>query len=318
MPATTIVVLDQDTNGIPLPRPSFEHEWVEHGLTRPDEVAARIREADIVISNKVPVGAKEIDGAPRLRMVAISATGHNHIDLVKCAERGITVSNVRGYANRGISEHVVAMLLCVLRNLHNFHASVVSGEWQESPIFWLDRHPVLDLDGLNLGIVGAGNLGRATGKLAAAMGMNVRYLLRGREDDLPRIGLDELLAWSNVVSLHCPLAADNAGMVDAGFLGKMRDGSVLINTARGGLVDHQALIEALRSGKLAGAALDVLDQEPPPHGHPIIGFRHPGLLITPHVAWVSRNSLAELARQVSANIEGFMAGTPTNVVEAPR
>lgn len=318
MTRPVIVVLDQDTNGVPLPRPSFDHEWVEHGTTTPGEVAGRIRQAAIVVSNKAPIGAREIDAAPGLRMVSIAATGHNHVDLEKCAERGITVSNVRAYANRGIAEHVVAMLLCILRNIHNFHASVAAGEWQESPIFWLDRHPVLDLDGLRLGIVGAGNLGRATGSLAAAMGMDVRYLSRGTDDGLPRLGLGELLARSDVVSLHCPLTAGNAGMVDAGFIARMRDGAILVNTARGGLVDHAALVGALRSGKLAGAALDVLDREPPPADHPVLNFRHPGLLVTPHVAWVSRNSLAELSRQVTGNIEAFMAGTPRNVVEAPR
>ncbi len=310
-----IVVLDAATNGRDLPRPGFDHEWIEYNLTSDAEVADRIRNADIAVSNKTPIGTDAIGLKPRLKMISIAATGYNHIDIGACARNGIVVSNVRNYAGRGIAEHAMGMLLCILKNIHNHHRSVREGKWQESETFWLNLYPALDLHGRNLGIFGAGSLGRATGRLAEAMGMNVRYLLRSEMDGLERMDRDTLLAWSDVVSLHCPVTADNAGMVNESFLGRMKDRSILLNTARGGLVDHEALKAALQSGKLFGAGLDVLDPEPPPENHPMINFSHPGLLVTPHVAWISETSLDKLTRQVIANIEQFMAGNPQNTVE---
>ena len=315
MSKPTIVILDAATNGRELPRPAFAHEWVSYDLTEDDQVAERIAPAHIVVSNKTPITAASLEGAANLGMVALAATGFNHVDIGACAARGIVASNVRAYANQGIAEHVMAMLLCLLKNLHNYHLSVLDGKWQDSPLFWLNLYPAADLAGRRLGIIGAGNLGRATGALASAIGLEVRYRRRGDQSDgLERMELDELLAWSDVVSLHCPLTADNAGMVDERFIARMKDRSILINTARGGLVDNSALTAALESGKLLGAGLDVLDQEPPPAGHPILDFRHPGLLITPHIAWISEHSLDSLGRKLVDNIEAFMRGDPQNVV----
>ncbi|MGI9305883.1 MAG: NAD(P)-dependent oxidoreductase [Gammaproteobacteria bacterium] len=309
-----IVVLDAATMRGTLQRPSFPHRWIEHPQTAAAEAAARIKTAHIVIANKTPLCAAAVANAKNLELVAVAATGADQIDLDACRRAGAAVCNVRNYANRSVAEHVMALVFCLSRRILSHHCRTVAGEWAESAVFSPDMGSIATLQGAQIGILGAGALGKATAKLAAALGMSPVFWLRGEEDELPRLPLAELLSSSGIVSLHCPLSPATKNIINRETLALMKPGAFLINTARGGLVDSAALAGALREGRLGGAGIDVLPQEPPPANEPLLADSLPNLIITPHAAWASGSALKIFHRQLRDNIEKFYAGAPQNII----
>ena len=312
----TIVFLDRNTLRADVRRPAFEHEWREHEKTSPEQVVERLRDATIVITNKVPLRRAAIDQLPRLKMIAVAATGVDIVDLDAARERGLTVSNVRGYARRVVPEHVFALILALRRNLLAYREDVLRGAWAESDAFCLLDHPIRDLAGSTLGLVGHGSIGRGVERLARAFGMRVlvsehRDAARLREG---RASFDEVLRESDVLTLHVPLTEETRHLIGARELGMMKREALLINCARGGVVDEAALAEALRGGTIAGAGVDVLSQEPPRDGNPLLDPEIPNLIVTPHIAWASLEAMQALADQLIENIEAFVRGEPRNLV----
>lgn len=314
-----IVQLESESLIADLRRPGFPHTWTEHAATRPEEVLARLQGATIAISNKVPLSAAVIEALPDLRMIAVSATGTNNIDLVACRERGIVVSNIRGYARHTVPEHVFALLLALSRNLVAWRETVQAGGWQKSSQFCLFDHPIRDLHGATLGLVGSGSLGGGVARLAEAFGMRV---LRAERRGAPTLrpgytAFDTVLREADALTLHCPLTAETTHLIGEPELRAMKRSALLINAGRGGLVDEVALTRALRDGWIAGAGFDVLTAEPPPADHPLLApdlLALPNFLLTPHVAWASRPAMQVLADQLIENIEAFVAGSPRNCV----
>jgi glycerate dehydrogenase len=290
-------------------------EWVDYPVTKGAEVLARAAGAEVLITNKVKVPGNLVGELPSLRLIAAAATGVDNIDTAAAKRRGVAVCNVRGYATRTVPEHVFAMLLSLRRNLAPFQQVVRDGEWSRSEIFCLHTYPIRDLAGSTMGIVGFGSLGQAVGKLAEAFGMQVLVAERpGVSAPRPgRVALDDVLRVADVVTLHLPHSG-GAPLIGARELAMMRPEAILINTARGALVDGAALLDALRNRRLGGAALDVLSTEPPPADHPLLTARLPNLLITPHIAWASLGAQQQLADEVIANIAAFMKGEARNRV----
>ncbi|WP_334078812.1 D-2-hydroxyacid dehydrogenase [Microbulbifer sp. M83] len=296
----TMKLEELDTSGL---EASLEH-WDLYESTAPEQVADRIAGADVVITNKVVLDRELIENAARLKLICVCATGTNNIDHEAAEERGIPVRNVAGYAQASVPQHALALILALATRWHQYHSDVVAGRWSESPVFTMLDYPVMELAGKKLGIIGYGDLGRKTAELGRALGMEILVAesFTG-EKKAGRTPLGQLLAEADVISLHCPLTDETDKLVDREFLAAMRAGALLVNTARGGLVDETALAEALENGHLGGAALDVLSVEPPPADHPLLAGDIPNLIITPHSAWISRESRQRLLDGVVANIE---------------
>nr|MBL8411611.1 D-2-hydroxyacid dehydrogenase [Dechloromonas sp.] len=314
-----IVYLERESVIAEVRRPAFAHDWIEHPRTLPGEVQARLDGATIAITNKVPIPAEVIAALPDLRMIAVAATGTNIVDLEACKARGIVVSNIQGYAEHTVPEHVLALLLALSRNLLAWRASLQAGRWQQSDQFCLFDHPIRDLHGATLGIIGSGSLGGGVIRLAEAFGMRVlRAERKGATAVRPGYtAFAEVLASADAISLHCPLTPETRGLIGEAELRAMKSSALLINTARGGIVDEAALIRALKAGWIAGAGFDVITAEPPPAGHAMLDpelLALPNFLLTPHVAWASRPAMQTLADQLIDNIEAFVAGAPRNRV----
>ena len=319
-PPARIVFLDRETlPGTIALRPfGFPAELTAYDRTRADEVRARIAEADIVITNKVPISREAMASAPRLRLIAVAATGTNMIDLGAARERGIVVSNVRNYAKHTVPEHTFALILALRRSLLQYRSSVAAGRWQEADQFCYFDYPIADLGGSTLGIIGGGALGSAVARLGQAFGMTTIFAGR-KGDPQPREGrvpFAQVLERSDVLTLHVPLLPETRDLIGAAELALMKRRALLINTARGGLVNEVALYDALTSGRIAGAGFDVASAEPPPADHVLMKLLAlPNFLLTPHVAWASEQAIQALADQLIENIELFMAGTPRNIVD---
>ena len=316
-----IVVLDRGTlpREIELRPLGFAHELVVHDATAPDEVPGRIAEADVVITNKVPVRAEAIARAPNLRLVAIAATGYDNIDLPACAARKIVVSNVRNYAVHTVPEHTFALIFALRRSIVAYRQSVAAGAWQKSGQFCYFDYPIRDVAGSTLGVIGDGALGQSVGDIGKALGMRVLYsAYKGTTGMGPLYTpFEEVLRASDVITLHCPLLPSTRNMIGAAEFALMARRPLLINTARGGLVDEHALADALERGLIAGAGFDVVTTEPPPRDHPFMRLLdRPDFILTPHVAWASREAIQALADQFIENVELFWRGTPRNVVTA--
>lgn len=282
-------------------------ELVLHGHTAPADTAARLAGARIALTNKVVIDAAVMDACPTLRFIAVTATGTNNVDLAAAAARGIRVANVQGYGTAAVAQHTFALILALANRLGEATRDARSGRWSASPTFCLMDYPVLDLPGATLGIVGFGELGQAVARLGEGLGMRV-LVAEGRAGPAPgRLPLAQVLAESDVVSLHTLLTPDTDRLMNAQRLAQMKPGALLVNTARGGLVDEAALLAALTSGHLGGAGLDVLSVEPPPADHPLLRADLPNLLLTPHCAWVSRGARQRLLDATVANIRGFIA-----------
>jgi glycerate dehydrogenase len=293
--------------------------WTAHAATSPADTAARIADADLVVSNKVVLGPAQMDAAPRLKLICIAATGTNNVDLAAARARGIAVTNVTGYATRSVVQHVMAVMLGWATRLWDQHQAVRAGTWSGATHFCLLGDAVggavRELAGRRLGIVGYGELGRGVARAAGAFGMEVLIAqLPHRPADPERLPLAELLPQVDVLSLHCPLTDETRGLIGAAELARMRPDALLINTARGGIVDERALADALRAGAPGAAAVDTLTVEPPPPEHPLLAADIPNLIITPHAAWSSREARQRLLDEVAENISAFAAGERRNRV----
>jgi glycerate dehydrogenase len=290
-------------------------EWQVYQSTSPEEVAERIRDADVVLTNKVRLMSGEFQNADRLKLVGLLATGTNNIDLEAAKSRGVCVCNAVSYATPSVAQHAISLMLALATNLLSYVEDVQQGVWHKSESFCLNHHPIIELSGKKLGIIGYGTLGREVARIAKAMGMKVLICQRpGSEPQNKRIPLDELLGQVDVLSLHCPLTNDNSHLINSDSLELMKPSALLINTARGGLVDSAALIDALKDQQIAGAAIDVLDIEPPASTEPLLNVHLPNLIVTPHNAWCAIESRQRLVEQVRDYILAFLSGHPLNRV----
>jgi len=322
------VFLDTDTLGpedidlSPLTRLLADLEF--YSSTSAGQVAERVGDADIVLVNKARLTADIIRSAANLKLICLAATGSDNVDLAAAGEAKIIVSNIRNYCTPSVVQHVFALILSLTQRLNDYQQAVRGGAWKTGRPFCLLDFPIRELDGKTLGIVGYGSLGGAVGHAAAAFGLHVLAARRpydpadndepGPSGSVQRVGFGCLLARSDIVSLHCPLNTDTTNLIDRNALAAMRDDALLINTARGGLIDSAALVAALQTGQIAGAGIDVLRQEPPVDPEPLIDTPPPNLIVTPHIAWAGRESRQRAVDQMAANIAAFLRGSPTNNV----
>jgi glycerate dehydrogenase len=311
-----IVFLDRSTLQARVRRPAFEHTWTEHPVTAVSELPQRLAGATIAITNKVPLREATLRALPDLRMIAVAATGYDVIDVAYCKAHGIAVANIRNYAVHTVPEHAFALITALRRNLLAYRRDVENGRWQQVDQFCFFDHPIRDLHGATLGILGEGVLGQATAQIGRAFGMQVLFADHPppKAPDVVFTSLERVLAESDVISLHLPLSDATRNLIGAAELRRMKRTAILINTARGGLVDEQALAQALREGVIAGAGFDVLSREPPKEGNPLLELRMPNFILTPHVAWASDGAMQFLADQLIDNIEHYVGGRPQNLV----
>jgi glycerate dehydrogenase len=293
-------------------------DFEAHDRTPPAQIIDRASGAGVALTNKVPFDANTLRSLPNLKLIAVTATGYNIIDTAAANAHGVVVCNVPEYGTPNVAQHVFALLLELASRTGHHARTVREGKWSAAPDWCYWDYPLIELNGLTLGIVGYGRIGRAVARIANAFGMRVIALRRRAPQGATDPGvtaiddLDAFLRESDVISLHAPLTAHNAQMVNANFLAKMKPTAFLINTARGGLVDEQALAEALNEGRIAGGGLDVLTKEPPTAGNPLLTAKN--CVITPHIAWASRPARQRLLDVTAANIRAFLAGRPENVV----
>ena len=314
--AMRIVFLERNTFRVEFRRPRFPHEWTEFGETDPSDVAGRLSGADIAIVNKLPLRTDELSQVPQLKLIAVAATGVDNIDLQYCRTNHIAVCNTRNYAGHSLPEHVLMMMLALRRNLIAYREDVSQGRWHKANQFCLLNAPIHDLYGSTLGIIGYGFLGRAVHQLAGALGMKVLIAERKGEQEIRngRVPFDALLGQCDIVTLHCPLTPETVNLIGERELRMMKPDALLINAARGGLVDETALVRALREGWIAGAGVDVLTQEPPRKSNPLLDAELSNLLVTPHIAWASSEAMRVLADQLIDNLEAFVRGEFMNRV----
>ncbi|MFM0128713.1 D-2-hydroxyacid dehydrogenase [Paraburkholderia sediminicola] len=310
-----IVLLDSGTLPTPLTAPAWASEWSIRPATRAADVVHALEDATIAITNKVPIRAADLRRLPKLRFICVAATGFDCIDIDACRESGVIVSNVPGYSAQSVSEWALASIFALRRNLFAYREAARIA-WPGSPHFCVHGAPILDIAGSTLGIVGRGAIGNALARLARAVGMNVMFAEhRGRstirEGFTP---FDDVVRSADVLSLHCPLTESTRNLIDAPTLRAMKRGALLVNSARGGLVDSAALIKALESGHLGGGALDVLPQEPPDPHEPLLACAHPNLIVTPHISWAATHAANRLNAGIDANLAAFHTGAPINVV----
>ena len=309
-----IVFLDRETLDANLRKPNFPHDYTEYDVSSVDEVATKLKGATIAITNKVPLRADTLQHLPDLKLIAVAATGTDVIDKAYTSVHGITVSNIRNYAFNTLPEHVIALIFALRRNLVNYVDSVRAGRWQQARQFCYFDYPIHDISGSTLGIIGYGALGKSIRTRAEALGMKVLV-----NDVIPGpdiVDVATILREADVVTLNMPLTPDTKNMIGAKQFAMMKKTAIIINTARGGIVDEQALADALRGGVIAGAGFDVLTVEPPKQGNVLLDPTIPNLIVTPHVAWASKEAMQVLADQLVDNIDAFVAGAPRNVVTA--
>ncbi|WP_026608294.1 D-2-hydroxyacid dehydrogenase [Methylocapsa acidiphila] len=310
----SIVFLDRSTLEANLRTPNFPHSYKEYEKTAPDQIVERLADATIAIINKVPMREATLAQLPNLKLIAVAATGTDVVDKAYAKSRGIVVSNIRNYAFNTVPEHVFALAFALRRNIVAYRDDVRAGRWQECDQFCFFDHPIRDMRGSTLGIIGYGAIGKSLAQIAEAFGLKVLAY-----DVFPQPGLvdfETVLRESDIITLHAPLTAETKNMIGPRELRMMKRDAVLINTGRGGLVDEAALAEALTQGVIGGAGFDVLTVEPPKQGNILLDLRLPNFIITPHVAWASREAMQVLADQLIDNVDAFAAGKPQNVVEA--
>ncbi|WP_075321065.1 2-hydroxyacid dehydrogenase [Histophilus somni] len=307
-----IVFLDSTAipKHITIPRPSFEHQWIEYEYTDADQLIDRAKEADIVITSKVIFSREVMLQLPKLKLIAITATGTNNVDLIAAKELGITVKNVTGYSSVTVSEHVLGLIFALKHSLMNWYKDQLSAKWADCKQFCYFDYPITDVKGSTLGVIGKGCLGSEIGRLATALGMNVIYAERCGATEIRSgyLPFEQVLKQADIVTLHCPLTEQTQNLINAETLKLMKPTAYLINTGRGPLVDEQALVEALENKVIAAAAIDVLVKEPPEKENPLIqaATRLPNLIVTPHIAWASDSAVTTLVNKVAQNIEEFV------------
>ena len=311
-----IVVLDRDTL---VNRPfefDFPHTLSSYGTTEAHETLARIRGADIIITNKVVISAEHIAANPQLKLIALAATGVNNVDVEAAKQNGTAVCNIRAYGNESVAEHAFMMMITLMRNLPAYQRDVAAGLWENSPFFCHLGAPMRDLNGKTLAIFGRGNIGKTLATYAQAFKMNVVFAEHKNAQSVRDgyVSFDEAIRSADVVSLNCPLTPQTANMIGEAELQQMKPGAILINCGRGGLVDEAALVAALKYGQIGGAGFDVLTQEPPRDGNPLLKARLPNLIVTPHIAWASQEAANRLFDILLDNINRFVVGNPQNLV----
>ncbi|MCW8932438.1 MAG: D-2-hydroxyacid dehydrogenase [Gammaproteobacteria bacterium] len=313
------VVLDLDSlNNNDLNLDKLEQclpNWTFYGNTKPEEVDSRIANADIVVSNKVVLGKDTLSHAKQIKLICIAATGTNNVDLNAAKKYQIPVCNITHYATHSVPEHVFRLILSLNGRLIENNAACVQGMWSQSPYFCLLNYPPQDLNGKTIGIIGYGDLGQAVAKIAKTFDMKVLIAKRDNNDRREgRLSLNDLLPQVDILSLHCPLTEDNFQLISSYEFSLLPEHALLINTARGPLVDEEALLTALQKKQIAGAGLDVLAEEPPAVDHPLLNCGLNNLIITPHIAWASQQSRQRLVDQLADNILAFKEGKPRNLV----
>lgn len=311
-----VVFLDRDSVKAQVRSPNFKHTYEEYSRTSLDQIVPRLQHATIAIMNKVQLNEEIIVKLPQLKMVAVAATGYDCADIFACRKHGVTVANIRNYAVHTVPEHVFMMVLALRRNLLGYRQDVENGVWQKAEQFCFFTHDIGDLFGATMGIIGEGAIGQGTATIARGFGMRVIFSdhVPSKKGNVGFIPFENVLAESDVLSLHCPMTPATRDMIGINELRKMKRSSLLINTARGGLVNEEALIQALDEGIIAGAGVDVLTTEPPKNDHPLLEVHRPNFILTPHVAWASNGAMQFLADQLIDNIEAWVAGNPQNLV----
>lgn len=314
-----IVFLDRDTisPSTHIPEFNFKHKLQVFSKTNPQEIDTRIADADIVITNKVNIKAENIKNAKNLKLIALTATGFDNIDVKACSDMGISVCNITNYANNTVPEHVFALIFALRRSLVAYVNSVKKGRWQESQQFCYFDYPVKDLKGSTLGIIGKGTLGQATAEIGKSLGLNVLFAAR-KNDKNPASGytpFEQVLKQSDIISLHCPLVAETNNLLSFDEFALMEKKPLIINTARGGLIDNKALANALKTNQISGAGIDVTVPEPPAADSILMQLLDlPNFILTPHIGWASQEAIQSLANQLVENINSFISGNPRNLV----
>jgi glycerate dehydrogenase len=311
-----VVFLDRGSLKATVRKPACAAEYVEYDKTAAGEIVTRLLGAGVAITNKVPLREETLVQLPQLKMIAVAATGYDIVDLPYCKQHGIAVANIRNYAVHTVPEHAFMLILALRRNLLAYRQDVENGVWNRSDNFCFFGHDIGDLHGSTLGIIGEGAIGQATAAIGRAFGMRVLFA----DHAPPKVAgvaftqHERVLAESDVISLHCPLMPSTRNLINLAAFRAMKRNALLINTARGGLVDEAALIQALDEGLIAGAGFDVLTVEPPRDGHPLLDLRRPNFILTPHIAWASDGAMQFLADQLIDNIERWDAGIPQNLL----
>jgi glycerate dehydrogenase len=311
-----VVFLDRASLKANVRKPSCATEYVEYAKTSVEEIVPRLKNATVAIINKVPMRAQTLKQLPNLKLIAVAATGYDVVDVGYCKEHGIAVANIRNYAIHTVPEHAFTLILALRRNLLAYRQDVENGVWNKSDQFCFLTHDIGDLHGSTLGIIGEGAIGQATAAIGRAFGMRVLFADHPppKMEGVTFTPHEQVLAESDVISLHCPLMPSTRNLINIDAFRKMKRNALLINTARGGLVDEAALIQALDEGLIAGAGFDVLTVEPPRNGHPLLDLRRPNFILTPHIAWASDGAMQFLADQLIDNIELWCAGKPQHLV----
>jgi glycerate dehydrogenase len=311
-----ITFLDRSTLLAPLRQANFVHVWREYPFTQSAELIDRIEDATVLITNKVQLTAEVLNHAPNLKFVAACATGANHIDLEVCRKRSIPVSNIRDYAVHAVPEHTLMLLFALARNLLSYREDLRAGAWHKATSFCLTTHPIRDLAGMVLAVVGMGSLGHRVAHLAKQIGMTVWQVERKNATVVRKgyVSWQRAIQEADAITLHCPLNNETHHLIGNAELQAMKKDVLLINTSRGGLIDEVALARALQSNQLGGVGLDVLREEPPTAGNPLLDMNLPNLIITPHNAWTSAGAMSQMAEQLIQNLEAFAGGIPRNRV----
>lgn len=289
--------------------------WTFYPSTQPEQRLERIADATVVITNKIPIDAELLQAATKLKLILVAATGANNIDLEAARKLGVAVANVRGYSSATVAQHTLALILALSTNLINFSRDVRQGLWSKNHFFCLLNHPIMELAGKNLLIVGYGEIGKSVAQAAKGLGMNLLIAESLRDKVVPDPGrqpLKALLPLADIVTLHCPLTPQTKNLIDADAISRMKSSALLINVSRGGLVDELALMKALKQGQIAGAGVDVLTNEPPVEGNPLINESLPNLIVTPHCAWGSREARQRLVDELVLNLHAFLQDEPRN------
>ena len=287
-------------------------ELTVYERTKPEELHERIRDAQIILLNKTPMNAAAFEAAPKLKLISVLATGYNIIDLEAAKAHGVRVCNAGSYSTNAVAQMTFALLLEATQQVGSHDAAVKAGQWSESKDFCFWNRPLMELAGKTMGLVGFGAIAQQVAKVAEAFGMRVLYTTRHKHEDPRYVSLDTLLEQSDVISLHCPQTAENLKMINPNSLSKMKDGAILINTARGGLVDEEAVYTALEQGKLAYYAADVVSQEPIRQDNPLL--RAKNCYLTPHIAWAPKETRQRLHSINEENVRAFLSGYPQNVI----